>query len=319
MRLGELMEKEPGGLADALQWFEKAAERNHPKAADAVLRVRAAAAHSTVPAAERAALRQHRAAALDGDSNAMLALGTWYHKEKRPQEALVWYWRAAEACHAHGMLLTAQLLGKDPQRQAESADWYRRAGAAGNTEALHAIGRRLREEGRTAEAIDHLRRAGERDHLPSMVEAAALLERTGQRVRALEWYDRAAAKGHTGAAQEAGRLRAASAPAAGKTAPPKTAPSKTAPSKAAPPKTAAQPAAGQKAAAPKATAKAAAAPAEKPSAKAARTADADARAAARAEAAGTSGPAGCRRPSASTPRPRPWATRRPSTRSPGSV
>ncbi|MEW1911826.1 protein kinase [Kitasatospora sp. NPDC085895] len=277
MRLGELMEKEPGGLADALQWFEKAAERNHPKAADAVLRVRAAAAHSTVPAAERTALRQHRAAALDGDSNAMLALGTWYHKEKRPQEALVWYWRAAEAGHAHGMLLTAQLLGKDPQRQAESADWYRRAGAAGNTEALHVVGRRLREEGRTAEAIDHLRRAGERDHLPSMVEAAALLESTGQRVRALEWYDRAAAKGHAGAAQEARRLRAASAPAAGKTAPSKTA---------APPKAAAQQAAGQKAAAPKATAKAAAAPAEKPSAKAARTADADARAAARAEAGG---------------------------------
>ncbi|WP_052390071.1 serine/threonine-protein kinase [Streptomyces sp. NRRL B-24484] len=278
MRLGELLEQEPGGLPDALKWFERAAAHNHAKAADAVLRVRAAATRTVLSPGEQAVLRQHRDAALDGDGNAMLALGTWYHKEKRLQDALVWYRRAAEADHAHGMLLTAQLLGKDPQRQGESAHWYGLAAAAGNTEALHVLGRRLREEGRTAEALDHLRRAGERDHLPSMVEAAALLEESGQRVRAVEWYERAAAKGHSGAARQAERLRAATAPAAG--SPAGKATGKSAPKTTPPKAAAAQPTAGKKAAAaPKTDAAPGAAP------KAAAPPAADVRAAAHAEAA----------------------------------
>ncbi|PBC75430.1 serine/threonine protein kinase [Streptomyces sp. TLI_235] len=220
MRMGELLEQEPGGLPEALQWFERAAERKHPKAADAVLRVRAAARRSGLSAAERAVLFEHRAAASDGDVNSMLALGSWYHKAKRLQDALLWYRRAATVGNAHGMLLTAQVLAKDPKRRVESADWYRRAAEAGNTEALHVTGRRLQQDGRAAEALDHFGRAADKDHLPSMIEAAALLEKTGQQAKALEWYGRAAAKGHTGAAQEVERIRVAAAAAAKKAAPP---------------------------------------------------------------------------------------------------
>ncbi|GAA4997026.1 protein kinase domain-containing protein [Kitasatospora paranensis] len=228
MRLGELLEQEPGGLEEALPWFERAAVHNYGKSRAAVLRVRSAVSLAAVPAAERAVLREHRAAALEGQIDAILALGNWYQKEKRPQDALLWYWRAAEAGHPHSMLLTGQLLAKDPQRQAEALDWYHRSAAAGNTEALYWLGQRLRAEGRRPEALARLRQAAEKDHAPSAFAVAELVEQNGQEDRAREWYERAAAKGHPGAAQEAERIRAALAwratgPKATKTATPKPA------------------------------------------------------------------------------------------------
>ncbi|MFI7503134.1 protein kinase [Streptomyces sp. NPDC049687] len=189
-RLEELQgQKQAGRPADAPRRNEKAPAK-------------------TVPAAEQALLREHRAAAMEGRIGSMLALADWYMQQKRDQDALVWFWRAAEAGHPHSMLATAQLLAKDARRNGDALHWFRKAAAAGNTEALYQLGRRMAQEGNQAAALGYFRGAGDKGHMNSMVEAARVLEQTGQLQQALDWFTRAAEKGSPSAPKDAERLRA---------------------------------------------------------------------------------------------------------------
>ncbi|MFJ6755839.1 protein kinase [Streptomyces sp. NPDC091273] len=265
MRLGALLEQEPGGLAEALAWYEKAAGRKHEKAPEAVARVRAALARAkssqakdvkvakvakevkVAEDAEAAPMHEHEAAARDGRVESMLALASWHLAAKREQRALTWYRSAAEAGDVDAMVISAQLLARDPRKQAESLDWYRRAAAAGNTYAMHWVGCWLKQQGNLPDALAHFRVAAAKGHRGAMVEAAEILERTAREPEALKWYQRAAETGHPTAAREAERLRGALAgtgPAGSTT--PKSAPAKPAPKKTvaepAPKKTAAEPA-----------------------------------------------------------------------------
>ncbi|MFJ8112221.1 protein kinase [Streptomyces sp. NPDC096132] len=120
---------------------------------------KAGTAAAPVSPAEQAMLRKHRAAAMDGQINSLLALGDWYRQRNREQDALVWYWRAAENGHPHCMFMTAALLAKDPQRDSESLKWFRAAADAGNTEAMHRLGQRMEKNQRPADALDFYRSA----------------------------------------------------------------------------------------------------------------------------------------------------------------
>ncbi|MGW2270732.1 protein kinase domain-containing protein [Streptomyces yangpuensis] len=234
MRLGALLEQEPGGLPEALAWYEKAAGRNYEKAPEAVARVReglarerlaraaasdgkAAKAAKAVKAggtkadADAALVREHKAAARDGRVESMLALASRHLEAKRVPEALIWYRRAAEAGHVHAMMVSAQLLATDPEQQAESLDWYRRAAAEGNADAMHCVGRSLKQRGALADALAHFRVAASKGHQAAMMDAAEILEQTGRTPEALKWYSRASDKGHPRATLAAERLRTASA------------------------------------------------------------------------------------------------------------
>ncbi|WP_405362087.1 protein kinase [Kitasatospora sp. NBC_00085] len=213
MRLGELLEQEPDELPEALEWYEKAAAWKHEKAPEAVARVRAALARAQVSGADDALMREHEVAARHGQVNSMLALASWHQRAKREQEALAWYQCAAEAGHTHAMVMTAQILVKDPNQQAQSLDWYRRAAAADNTTAQHWMGRWHRGEGRLTEALAHLRAAADKGLLGAMTDTADILEQTGRGQEALKWYLRAAEKGFPKAPLEVRRLRAALADA----------------------------------------------------------------------------------------------------------
>ncbi|WP_404954081.1 protein kinase domain-containing protein [Streptomyces sp. 147326] len=243
MRLGGLLEQESGGLAEALAWYERAAGRNHEKAPEAVARVRAALARAeasnandakVAEDAEAQLMREHEATARDGQVKSMLALASWHLGAKREQKALTWYRNAAKAGHVHAMVISAQLLARDPKKQAESLDWYRRAAAAGNTDAMHCVGRSLKQQGNLPDALAHFRVAAAKGHQAAMIDAAEILERTVRAPEALKWYQRAAEKGHPKAALEAERLRAvlAGTSPAGST-PPKSVPAKPTPKKAA--------------------------------------------------------------------------------------
>ncbi|MFJ8621321.1 protein kinase [Kitasatospora sp. NPDC093550] len=227
MRLGALLEGSPGGLAEALDWYEQAAARHHQKAPEAVARVRAeldrlrkpepAPEPTPEPASEpgpepededAALIRRHEGAAREGDVKSMLALASWHMGEKRAQEGLAWYRRAAEAGHVHAMVVTAQWLAKEPGKQAEAVGWFRRAAAAGSADGMFGLGRSLKHQGNVPVALLHFRQAAAQGHLFAMTEAAEILEGMGQRQEALEWYQRAAEKRHPKAAAEADRLRA---------------------------------------------------------------------------------------------------------------
>ncbi|MFE6837406.1 protein kinase [Streptomyces sp. NPDC057705] len=299
MRLGALLEQEPGGLAEALAWYERAAGRSHEKAPEAVARVRAELARAKssqakdvksakaaevvksakaaevvkgAEGAEAALMHEHEAAARDGQVESMLALAGWHLGAKREQRALTWYRKAAEAGHVHAMVVSAQLLARDPKKQAESLDWYRRAAAAGSTYATHWVGSWLKQQGNLPDALAHFRVAAAKGNRGAMVEAAEILERTAREPEALKWYQRAAEMGHPTAAREAERLRAApagSGPAGSTT--PKSAPAKSAPKKAAaepaPKKSVAEPAPKKSAAEPVAKKAAAEAVSKKAAAK----------------------------------------------------
>ncbi|MEU9992497.1 protein kinase [Streptomyces sp. NPDC048045] len=212
VRLGELLEKEPEGLEEALKWFGLAAAKKHPGARRDVARVRSSmAAVRPMTRGEWSVLGKHHAAALAGGVHAMLALAGWYQKQKRMEDALGWYLRAAESGHSHGMLQAAELLDKIPDRRSEALTWYRKAADAGNEEAKYRVGRRLRREGQSSEALDLFRSAGGEGHVPSMIAAAEILEHMAQRSEALEWYGLAADRGHAKGLREAERLRAAQA------------------------------------------------------------------------------------------------------------
>ncbi|MDX3534734.1 protein kinase [Streptomyces sp. MB09-01] len=262
MRLGGLLEQEPGGLVEALAWYERAAGRKHEKAPEAVARVRAALARAEASKVSKASkgskasdasdasaakeareakeakdaedaeatlMRDHEAAARDGLVQSMLELAGWHLRAKRRQEALTWYRKAAKAGHVHAMVISAQLLASDPKEQSESLDWYRRAAAAGNTDAMHCVGRALKQQGNLPDALAHFRVAAAKGHRAAMIDAAEILEQTARAPEALKWYQRAAEKGHPKATLEAERLRAALAgtrPAASTT--PKPAPKKAA-------------------------------------------------------------------------------------------
>ncbi|MFJ5307878.1 protein kinase [Streptomyces sp. NPDC088350] len=190
------------------------------------------AAPAQMSAAEQALLREHRASAMEGQIGSVLALANWYKQKKRDKDALVWFWRAAEAGHPHGMQMTAQLLAKDRERGRESREWYFKAANAGNTAAMHWTGRVLLQEGRPADAFVHFRGAAEKGHAPSMVEVAHALEASGQLDQSLEWLTRAISKGSAVASKEAVRVRAELR----RTSPPPRTepPRKTAPNQAAP-------------------------------------------------------------------------------------
>jgi serine/threonine protein kinase/tetratricopeptide (TPR) repeat protein len=194
-------------------------------------------ASAPVSTPEQAMLRKHRAAAMDGQINSLVALADWYRQRHREPDALVWYWRGAESGHPHCMFMTASLLAKDPQRDGESLKWLRAAADAGNTEAMHRLGQRMEIKQRPADALGFYRSAGDKGHVKSMVQAARLLEQMAQPVQALDWFVRAASKGNAVALEEAERVRvqlrrtsSTQTPTAGQ--PPKAAP----PQKKTPPK-----------------------------------------------------------------------------------
>jgi len=206
VQLGELLEQRPDGRAEALNWYAKAAARGNGKAAKAVARLQGLPAGVPSSDEELAILREHELPAAQGSVHSMLALGSWYQRAGHHERALHWYGTAASTGHAHAMLLAAQLLANDPKRDAAALDWYRRAAEAGNTAALHWLGRRWRQKGDVSEALARFQLAAAKDHLPSMVEAAELLEQMQRADQALELYRRAAAKGDPGAIREAERL-----------------------------------------------------------------------------------------------------------------
>ncbi|MEX0174446.1 serine/threonine-protein kinase [Streptomyces sp. LMG1-1-1.1] len=206
MRLGELLELEPGKLTDALEWYERAAAQDYKDASQAVARL-TALIRPQAPDTEGALMRNHEAAARKGHVNSMLTLASWHQGAKREQEALAWYEQASKAGHAHAMVMTAQLLAKDPNQQAQALDWYRRAAAANNSTAQHWVGRWHRGEGRLTEALSQFLAAADKGLLAAMIEAAEVLEQTAREQEALSWYQRAAEKGDPKAPLEVERLR----------------------------------------------------------------------------------------------------------------
>ncbi|WP_051806884.1 protein kinase domain-containing protein [Streptomyces sp. NRRL F-2664] len=195
MRLGALLEQQPGGLAEALTWYERAAGRDHEKAPEAVARVRgllARAAAAEVKGAQGAKASKGATAAGAGRATtaAQAATGTKVAQVAEPVDAV----DAAEAV--------------DAVQDADAAPMRDHAAAAcgGRVESMMELaGWHLRAK-RVQEALTWYRRAAEAGHVHAMVVCAQLLAADPEKhAESLDWYRRAAAEGNTDAMHCVGR------------------------------------------------------------------------------------------------------------------
>ncbi|WP_189844009.1 hypothetical protein [Streptomyces umbrinus] len=112
-----------------------------------------------------------------GDAAAMVRVAGLMEMT-RPDEAVVWYERAAEAGYRYGWLYAGMLRQRAGQHL-EAEACFHRAVDAGATRGHGALASLLEQMGRTEEAFAHLRQQAEVDGGYAVVETVALMRKRG--------------------------------------------------------------------------------------------------------------------------------------------
>ena len=133
-------------MPEALKWFRRAAEKDHPGAQYRIGRCYAEGDGVAKDPVE--AVRWYRLAAEQGNANAQLALGNCHEEglgvAKNPAEAVKWYRLAAEQGNANAQLALGKALleGEEDEGKAfEARLWFLFAAEQGNAEAQYRIGK----------------------------------------------------------------------------------------------------------------------------------------------------------------------------------
>lgn len=195
----------------SLKWFRMAAEQAHPLAQANLALMYSKGLGVEVDDAE--AERWFRLAAAE-DPQAQFALAQRYDAgeivPKNPEEAMVWYLRAAEGGIRAAQAIVAKAYDKGARLErdrAEAARWYLAAGEQGDLEAqrrgaeLFATGDGVAVDLERAARLYEL--AAEAGDPEAQWKIAGMLERgEGTRMNrsaAVEWYRKATVAGHAGA------------------------------------------------------------------------------------------------------------------------
>ncbi|MFF2777542.1 tetratricopeptide repeat protein [Streptomyces sp. NPDC058052] len=158
---------------------------------------------------------EYRAAAQDGDTAAMVRLGTVLEKQGRRDEAERWYRRAAGEGVAPALGALGALL-YETGRADEAERCLADAAAAGDVHAACNLGVLLLNDRRPREAEPWLLRAHEAGMEPRPAHLLALvLERQGRDEEAGRWFRTAADLGHAESSGQVGRRLADSGDTAG--------------------------------------------------------------------------------------------------------
>ena len=184
---------EDGTLAEARQWYERAAVAGHN---DAAYRLGELLYQGGTPAEARP---WYERAAVAGHNDAAYRLGELLYQGGTPAEARQWFTRAATAGHYDAAYKLGELLREDG-KPAEAKKWYMRAAAGDHASAAHELGGLLRIEGDHLGAMYWWRTAAEGGLGGAAFELAELLVRDGKPDEARQWYERAANLRHWDAA-----------------------------------------------------------------------------------------------------------------------
>ncbi|TDQ46144.1 serine/threonine-protein kinase [Actinorugispora endophytica] len=180
--------RERGDVAEAEQWYRRAAETGHTDAMftlGLLHRDRGDAA---------GAEQWYRGAADSGDTDAMANLGDLLKERGDVAEAEQWYRRAAETGHTGSMAALGNLLYKRGDA-AGAEQWWRRAAETGHARAMGLLGDLLDGRGDAAGAEQWYRRAAETGHVDAMAALGGLLEHRRDMAGAEHWYRLAAQAG----------------------------------------------------------------------------------------------------------------------------
>ena len=184
---------EDGMLAEARQWYERAAAAGYN---DAAYRLGELLCEDGIPAEAR---QWYERAAAAGHNDAAYRLGELLCEDGKPAEARQWFMRAATAGHYNAAYELGELLREDG-KLAEAKKWYMRAAAGDHAWAAHQLGGLLRTEGDHLGAMYWWRTAAEGGLGGAAFELAELLVRDGKPDEARQWYERAANLRHWDAA-----------------------------------------------------------------------------------------------------------------------
>ncbi|MBB4931067.1 TPR repeat protein [Lipingzhangella halophila] len=113
--------------------------------------------------------------------------------------------RAGEAGDTNAMFNLGRLL-RNAGRVVEAERWYRQAAEAGHTNAMNNLGNLLSNVGRIQEAERRYRQAAEAGNPKAMYNLGLLLKGAGRDEEAERWYRQAAEAGHTNAMNNLGVL-----------------------------------------------------------------------------------------------------------------
>jgi Tfp pilus assembly protein PilF len=140
-----------------------------------------------------------------GDAAEMIRRARGFEQWRQMEQAEELYRKAAAAGATEAMRSLARLSEQRGQRS-EAERWSRRAAEAGDARAMNNLGAFLEEEGRLRESEDWYRRAAEAGVAVAMNNLGVLLEGRGEEAQAEEWYRRAAEDGNPYAMRNLGRI-----------------------------------------------------------------------------------------------------------------
>ncbi|MBF8224533.1 tetratricopeptide repeat protein [Halomonas sp. 328] len=171
--LGEANRLLSRGLSQsALEWYHQAAQQGDPHAMLRLYDGSACELGDVCPDNgdnwPQAALAATLPRAEAGDAEAMGALYDIYHYLDRPDEAMVWLLRSAEAGNLDSMNWLGQLARddeesypKDTERLEAAADWFRRAAEAGHAPSMSYLAAALNSMGSSREAWEWMVKASD--------------------------------------------------------------------------------------------------------------------------------------------------------------
>jgi TPR repeat protein/DNA-binding XRE family transcriptional regulator len=143
---------------------------------------------------DEAELWFHRAAGV-GHPGALFVLGTLAYEGGRRSEAERWWRDAAEAGHPDAMYSLWALLREEDPQGAEK--WLRAAAAAENRKAMYRLWQ-LNRGYSNSEAEQWLRKAADHGHIEAITDLSKLVAERGAEDEAVRWMRRAAEDGDTG-------------------------------------------------------------------------------------------------------------------------
>lgn len=194
----------PPDIANALEWFRRAAERGHTTA---MYNLAWLYQHRVRPPDLAAARHWYERAAAGGDSGAMNEIGGFFFGDGDFATARGWYEKAA----AHGSSVANYNLGVlhqhkfDPPDHVTAVKWYEKAADSGYEKAYFPLAYLLESRDPQASVMWYEKSVATGGDIMALNNLGVMLERRN-RPAAIEWYERGIAAGIPLAKQNLDRL-----------------------------------------------------------------------------------------------------------------